>query len=224
MIGKLFLSGGGDEKQTFEVDEIFLKGIEKILYIPLAWKNNDFESCKKWFTNAMQQHKKIDMEMLTNLTKSPNLNNYDAVYIGGGNTFKLLKKIRDSKFDRKLIQYYNNGGIIYGGSAGAIILGKDINIALICGDKDINNVNLKNTRGFDKVKGHDIQCHYNDSHLREHQEFIKKTKRNVVAIPEESALLIGKGTYEVIGLKPITVISQNASKKFKPKTNISLEF
>ena len=224
MIGKLILSGGGDEKQTFEVDEIFLKGVKKILYIPVAWKNNDFEACKEWFTNAMQQHKRVDMEMLTNLTKSPNLNDYDAVYIGGGNTFKLLKKIRDSKFDRKLVQYYNNGGIVYGGSAGAIILGRDINIALLCDDADTNDVNLKNTKGFDKVKGYDIQCHYNDSQLREHQEFIRKTKRHIVAIPEESALLIEEDAYKVIGLKPITIITQNASKKFKPKTNISFEF
>jgi len=42
MVGRLFLSGGGDGKQTFEVDEIFLKDIRNILYVPVAWKNEDF--------------------------------------------------------------------------------------------------------------------------------------------------------------------------------------
>jgi len=49
------------------------------------------------------------------------LQKYDTVYIGGGDTFKLLKLIRESGFDEKLLRYYKSGGAIYGGSAGAII-------------------------------------------------------------------------------------------------------
>jgi len=222
MTGKLFLSGGGNEKQTLKFDEEFLRGIKKILYVPIAWKDDDFESCRKWFTNAMRQHKKVDIDMLTDLTKLPNLEHYDAVYIGGGNTFKLLKSIKESGFDRKLFEYYNNGGTVYGGSAGAIIWGRDIDIALICDDVDSNDVNLKDTKGFNEIKGYDIQCHYNNSQLEEHKEFIKKTKRKVVAIPEESALLVENGEYKVIGLKSITIITQDAEKSFSPGTNISL--
>ena len=49
MAGKLFLSGGGNQKQTIIVDGIFLKNLENILYIPLAWPNEDFTSCKTSF-------------------------------------------------------------------------------------------------------------------------------------------------------------------------------
>lgn len=122
-MGKLFLSGGGDEMQTFELDEIFLKSVNKILYIPLAWPNNDYKSCLKWFSNAMNQHKRVEIQMLTDLNDDINLKDYDAVYIGGGNTFKLLKAMKDSGFDKKLFDYYNSGGTVYGGSAGAVIWG-----------------------------------------------------------------------------------------------------
>jgi len=224
MSGKVFLSGGGNEKQTYGIDEFLLKNVKKILYIPIAWKNEDFESCKSWFTNMIHQHKKseIKIDMIINLKDSPNLNDYGAIYIGGGNTFKLLKKIKESGFDRRLIEYYKNGGKIFGSSAGAIIFGKDINIALICDDADVNDVILKNTKGFNIINGYDLQVHYNNSQLAEHKKYILKTKNPIIAIPEKSALLVENGKYKVIGTKPITVITSNSSKNFSPNSEIIL--
>ena len=157
MKGKIFLSGGGGFKKTYDFDRIFLRNIKSILYIPIAWKNNNFKECLKWFKSMLKAHKKkTTVEMLTGLSKNIELNNYDAIYIGGGNTFKLLKKIKDSKFDKKLLEYYKKGGIIYGGSAGAIIWGNDINIAKICKDADVNKVMLKNTKGVNLLKNLDF--------------------------------------------------------------------
>lgn len=222
MKGKIFLSGGGNEKKTYVLDEIFLRGINKILYIPIAWPNDDFENCLKWFTKAMSQHKKVQIEMLTNLNRKINLEGYGAVYIGGGNTFKLLKKIKESGFDKKLINYYEEGGSIYGGSAGAIIFGKNINTALICGDKDVNLVGLKDVNGLNQVKNYDIQCHFDKNQIREHQKFIEKSKNPVVAIPEESALLVKDNHFKVIGEKPVTVIKKNSVKKYKVNSKVLL--
>ena len=161
------------------------------------------------------QHKKVEIEMLLDLEKDIDLHKYDAIYIGGGNTFKLLKKIKDSKFDKKLIKYYKSGGIIYGGSAGAIILGKDIRTALLCADKDKNLVNLKDTSGLNLVKNFDIQCHFEDDQVKEHQDYIKKTNTNIIAIPEESALVIEDNEFKAIGGEPLTVITSKDSKKYK---------
>jgi len=222
MTGKLFLSGGGNEKQTYALDEVFLK-VRKILYIPIAWKNDDFESCLKWFENMISQHnKKIEIKMLIDLNEKTNLQDYDAIYIGGGNTFKLLKKIKESGFDNKLIEFYNKGGTIYGGSAGALILGNNIEIALICKDVDVNEVGLKDTSGLNLIKNYDIQCHFEDNQVEEHQEFIRKSKRNIIAIPEESALLVENNRYKVIGTKSITLITEKASTKYLPNKFIGI--
>jgi len=224
MKGRLFLSGGGNEKQTHALDEIFLKNIERILYIPIAWPNEDFNSCLKWFINLMDKHKKkeIKIDILTDLSKKINLNNYDAVYIGGGNTFKLLKKIKDNGFGKKLIEYYNNDGTIYGGSAGAIIFGRDIDTALICKDKDVNKVKLRDTTGLNLVKDTYIQCHFEDNQIDEHKDFmINKKAKAIICIPEESALMIQDRKYKVIGLKPITVISKQKTKKYNVGEYIS---
>ena len=214
MKGKLVLSGGGNEKQTYALDEVFLKDTKKILYIPIAWVNEDFDSCFKWFKNCIGQHKKVEIEMITDLSIDVDLDNYDAVYIGGGNTFKLLKKIRDSGFDKKLLDYLNVDGVVYGGSAGAIIFGRDIEIALICKDKDKNEMKLKDTKGLNLVSDFDIQCHFEDNQIEEHKEFIKKSGRNVICIPEESALFLKNDKIEIIGIKPITVITKEEVKKY----------
>jgi dipeptidase E len=223
MAGKLFLSGGGDEKQTFEVDKVFLEGVNSILYIPIAWQNEDYVSCNDWFTNAIKQHKEVKIEMLTDLSKDNDLSKFDAIYIGGGNTFKLLKEIKDNNFDKKLIEFFKEGKSIYGGSAGAIIQGADINTSLLCKDKDVNKVNLQDTSGLNLIKDHDIQAHYESDQAEEHQSYIRKTNRKVIAIPEESALIFDGKEFKAIGLKPITVISKDSSKDYQINETINIE-
>jgi dipeptidase E len=68
------------------------------------------------------------------------LEEFDAVYIGGGNTYALLGELIASGFDRHLHMYANRGGIVYGGSAGAVVLGKDIRTI---SDMDRNEIALR---------------------------------------------------------------------------------
>jgi len=215
MVGIVILGGGGNEKLSYAIDKLFFKGVKKILYIPLAWPNDDFKSCLKWFKNLTSKIGTFKIDMLTNWKQKIDLNKYDAVYIGGGNTFKLLKRIKEGGLDSKLIDFYKKGGRIFGGSAGAIIFGNNISIASHCKDKDINLVRLKNMKGMNIVNGFDIQCHYEDDQINEHIKYVNKTKRNVIAIPEESGLLIKGKSYKAIGLKPITIFTTRSIKKYK---------
>ena len=64
MNGKIYLCGGGNEKQTYKVDEEFLKDINSILYIPWAWKDDNFQSCEEWFKKCMTQHKIVKIKTL----------------------------------------------------------------------------------------------------------------------------------------------------------------
>ncbi len=50
----------------------------------------------------------------------------DIIYIGGGNTFATLKKIKDYKFDKEIIKYIKKGVIYIGGSCGAHIVSNNI--------------------------------------------------------------------------------------------------
>ena len=53
-----------------------------------------------------------------------NLMNYSMIFIGGGNTFKLLNDLKASGTFAKIKEYLDDGGVAFGGSAGAIIFGE----------------------------------------------------------------------------------------------------
>ena len=68
-----------------------------------------------------------------------NINDFDIIYMLGGNTFYLLDVIRKTNFDKQIIDFINKGKIYIGSSAGSEILGSSIDIAL---PFDKNTVNM----------------------------------------------------------------------------------
>ena len=86
----------------------------------------------------------------------------------GGNTFYLLNKIRESKFDLKLKEAINNGIIYVGSSAGSIILGNTIELAL---PFDKNDVNVTDYTGLKLIDGIVVP------HANRKQEFIEEKRK-----------------------------------------------
>lgn len=190
MQGKIFLSGGGNENDSRYLDEIFIKLLNEkatVLYIPHANQKQEKENHKSslnWFNSVLKNidsHKQITVDYFKNLTEITDLNIYSAIYIDGGNTYYLMKLLRDSNFDKKLIEYHKNGGTIYGGSAGAIVLGKNIATA-----DDDNFVNLDNLIGLDIMDGFSVKCHYQGEDLQD----CSKEKNKTIYLHEKSGVII----------------------------------
>lgn len=80
----------------------------------------------------------------------------DIVYIGGGNTFGTLDKIRKCGFDRDIIDYVNSGAVYIGGSAGAYIASKNIEHVQKYDDNNVGMTDFDALGLFDGV----IICHY----------------------------------------------------------------
>lgn len=190
---KLLLSGGGSPNQVVPLDNLFAQNIGqgKVLYVPVALPNESYSDCLKWFTSTYNNFGITDIEMVTNLNNF-DIDEYSAVFIGGGNTFKLLKEIKEAKFDEKLIKFLNNGGFVYGGSAGAIIFGKTIKTAI---GFDENIVNLTDLNGLNLLNNADIWCHYND----DHKPLIKDYSNELYILYEESGLYIDDNKISSIG-------------------------
>lgn len=93
---------------------------------------------------------------------------YDIIYMIVGNTFYLLKELREKNLAEKIIQAINNGVIYIGSSAGSIILGKTIETSL---PYDENWVNLVDFEGLNIVDGTIIP------HANRKQDFIKEAKQ-----------------------------------------------
>jgi dipeptidase E len=219
---KLILAGGGDAPDSKLADEFFVNMIpkgKKMLYIPIAMppSEHSFDECFDWLKSVFNPLKFIDIVMWTDLSDKgyEDLKPFGAIYIGGGNTFSLLSDLRNTEFIELLKKFIADGRILYGGSAGAIILGKDIGTAALGKYADENLVNLTDTSGLDLVNGYDVHCHYEEKYDKEIFGYIKKHNSKIIAIPEKLGLLVEDGKIKVIGFESVYV--------FKNGEKIALE-
>ena len=202
---KVALGGGGGAADSRLLDEIFAAWIGsqgKLLYLPCALRGiRPFESCLEWITTTFSLLHITEIAMWTDLYEhqASELDKFDAVYIGGGNTFALLAELRKSGFERHLTKYARRGKAIYGGSAGAAVLGRDIRTVSYL---DRNEVGLVETQGLNLVNGYAIWVHYQpqDDHLI--YTYIKEYKLPVIAISERSGIVIDGADMHTVVFEP----------------------
>lgn len=225
---KLFLCGGGDGNKTIEANKRFNEVIDHskpILYIPLAMDENRhlYDSCYEWITNELKlvDVPTIDMVRSKEELSLKNLEDYSAIFIGGGNTFKLLNDLKTSESFEKIKSYLENDGIVFGESAGAIIFGQSLDS---CKYDDDNIVDLKDIRGFDLVSYYSILCHYTNrssEHDERSKEYLKQLSKEeaVIALPEEVTIFINNGEYEIIGNRPFYIFSEGNVIEYNNSNN-----
>ena len=222
---KLLLNGGGSNEDLVltmtKLNEL-IDHSKPLLYIPLAMDEEEhpYDSCLEWFKSQLTNVEISNVEMTKTFEDlaALSLNNYSAIFIGGGNTYKLLKGLKESGAFSKIQDYIKNDGVVVGCSAGAVICGKDIDIIA---SMDPNDVGLTDTIGFDVMNGISIFPHYINLKSRltdeENKTMIDKytnsmikfslEKGNVYAIPEENTIYINDDLLEVIGPKPYYIVS-----------------
>ena len=198
---KLYLSGGGSGKQNHFAYINFFRIIDKskpILYIPLAMGNTMYKSCYSWFKNEINSYNfdKFEMAKSSLELSKLDLNNYSALFIGGGNTYKLLSELKENDNINKIKKYLLDGGIVYGGSAGAIIFGKDID-----GCKLMDEKNDVNTEGLNFINNYSLLCHFNNNNLKLNKKYLTtySIKNKLLFLPEEDVLVISDNSIKIIG-------------------------
>ncbi|MCX6739428.1 MAG: Type 1 glutamine amidotransferase-like domain-containing protein [Candidatus Parcubacteria bacterium] len=213
---RIYLSGGGNEKQSFLIDELFFNSIPKngrFLYIPIALRGHKlYPTSHLWMKSIVEMHERTDIqfEVMDDPLKykSDDLKLFNAVYIGGGNTWSLMKEFTDSGFSETLIRYYEDGGLIYGGSAGAIIFGKRIDT-----HDDKNEVELTDMKGFDLLHDCSVVCHFKDEQNDRFKTWAIDHCLPIVCLPEEAGIMIQNGIAICVGRKPCTVYSASGEKR-----------
>ena len=224
---RLILCGGGSGEQNYYANKKLNEIIDHnkpVLYIPLAMDESvhSYDSCYEWITEELSNVDIPGIEMVRTFDElaTKDYNNYCALFIGGGNTYKLLKGIKDSGVFEKIREFINNDGIVIGGSAGAVIFGNDINVI---SKMDPNDVELKDTKGFNVLNGISIFPHYTNSKTEEiHQKYtnhiIEYSKvEDVIALPEEDAIYVSDNTVEIIGSRPYYNVRSGIIEKVEIK-------
>ncbi|MEE0700101.1 MAG: GNAT family N-acetyltransferase [Bacilli bacterium] len=242
---KIFANGGGSGDRILNI----YKKIDSIidynkpaLYIPLAMEpdKHPYDGCYEWIKQEICGINVPSIKMVESFEEFAflNYNDYSFIFIGGGNTFRLLKGLKDSGAFLKLKDYILNDGIVFGGSAGAVIMGYDVSCSM-----DENYVNLEDTTGLNLIDGFSIFPHYTNFKSKltkdENEERLKtftnriidytKNDLKMIAIPEEDTITVDENGMKIIGYKPYYKFEKGKIKmidtiKLVPYTDADYEF
>lgn len=221
---KVFLCGGGAGAQTIEANQRLNEVIDHAkpcLYIPLAMEQEKYPACYEWVKGELKDVDVPYIEMVRSADElaAKNLSDFSVIFIGGGNTFKLLRDLKRSGAFEKIAEYLNSEGVVFGGSAGAIIFGKDLEA---CRLDDSNDVDLSDINGFDILTGTSLLCHYTNRTAEKDEEsrqyLLEVSKhRKVAALPEEVTLFVNGEDIEVIGNRPYYFFENGVMTEQRPE-------
>lgn len=211
--GTLYLSGGGNEHDSFPLDKFFFSEIPNkgnLLYIPVALRDHPlFEKAGEWMAGVIALHGRSDISvsLIESVSNDLALNAYDAVYIGGGNTWSLLKESKDAGLIEKLREFLEHGGHLYGGSAGAIILGNRIDT-----QDDANFLESKDISGADILLGYSIACHFTLGQRKEFRNWSQRNELPIICLTEQSGMIV-KGREAMVVGADAHIFYPNASER-----------
>ena len=130
----------------------------------------------------------ITMDAMTDDNASDiDMDNYDALWIPGGTTAKLMNSLHAHDMIEKFDAFRKKGRLIYGGSAGAIIMGKYISI-------DPETLDGKYAIGLDWLGkkcggGYSVASHWPDYHAEYVREFCRANKCRAICCPEDTGAI-----------------------------------
>ena len=221
---RIVLIGGGDIGrgntlyETKEIDEEIIKMTNKenpnFLFIGLASSYSDsyYDTIKKIYKDLGCNTSYLKKKNIINnpdITKNKILN-ADIIYIGGGDSIKLINEIKEYKIDTLLEEALNKKTVLAGISAGAILLSKEgfSDSLILRGESDkysfleglnLININIcphysleKSIHLKEQINNREIYCLENSTALKIEDDSITIIKAN----PNNNIYLISKTNEE----------------------------
>ena len=208
---KLVLIGGGETGrgnttyETKEIDEEIVKMTDKehpnFLFIGLASSHADsyYDTMKKIYKNLGCETVYLKK---SNLVNNPDIvkdkiMNADIIYICPGDTVKLLDHVKEYKLEKLLLDAYNNGTVLVGNSAGAILLtDKGYSDSLIYRNESDKHEFI-NGLGFVNLS---FCPHYHSNPIKtkELEEYLSKHDEEIYSLEDKTALKIEDDKISII--------------------------
>ena len=217
---RVMAAGGGGAAASRPLDERFAAWIGsagRLLYWPMALPEQHplRASCFEWIHSVFEPLGIGRIEMWAEFRghSEAELGQFDAIYIGGGNTYRLLHLLRESGYDRALLRCIQGGTAVYGGSAGAAILGHDIGTVA---HMDENNVGLENLHGLNVLRGYAIWSHYEPRDDDRIAAYLRDEGIPVLAISERAGVALEGRRLVALGYEPAIVFSAEGSTVVEP--------
>lgn len=176
--------------------------VKKVTFIPTASK---FEEVDFFIKEAIDFFKSIDIEIdILELSTSSfediknKLENNDFIYIGGGNTFFLLKELKRTGADKILIEQINLGKLYVGESAGSIVLSSSIDYIHYMDSNE--EVKLKNFDSLNIVDFYPVPHYQNFPFEESTKMIIEKYHKSINLLPfnNNEVIIVNDSNYKVI--------------------------
>ena len=198
----LILASSGNFIAANKVDYFLPKPLSeaKILYVTTASKKvNDtsyVERTRQKMSELNFSFTEYDIVDKSGEELKKALSTHDIVYVEGGNTFYLLKAVRDTAFEKVVKEAIENGLVYWGVSAGAYIACPSIVMATWsgrfdrCGVTDWTAMNLVPFL---------IKAHYTPDMLETLKEKSKDLQLPLRVLNDDQAVLVKDGEVQLIG-------------------------
>ena len=113
MTGVVYLGGGGSGQDERLLWAEMLRGCRRLLYWPFALEGDTLAGAEGWLRDQLQrQGSAAQMQAWSTLEgKDPaQLQGFDLLFVGGGNTFSLLHHLQEHGFVTPVRQWVEAGG------------------------------------------------------------------------------------------------------------------
>ena len=207
-------------------DEIkaLLGPAKTVLFFPFALFDRDDYAAKAKARFAAMGYPLESAHTAGNPQKA--IDRADAIFIGGGNTFRLLKALQDLELLEPIRRKVKSGAPYIGSSAGSNVAGPTI--------KTTKDMPIVQPRSFDslglvpfQISPHYLDRDPNSTHMGETQEervlqFLEENETPVVGIREGAWLLIENGAVTLKGKTGARIFRRGqAPVEVTPGTEIS---
>ena len=189
----------------------FLKDAKSLLFVPYALFDRD-----EYAAMAAERFQRMGYELLSVHSAADPIravNNTDAIFIGGGNTFRLLKTLYETQLLEPIRQRVANGLPYIGSSAGSNVAGPTI--------KTTNDMPIVQPPSFDalglvpfQISPHYLDPDPNSTHMGETQEdriveFLEENDTPVAGLREGAMARIENGVTTLKGVNGARIFRRN---------------
>ncbi|HEU4521048.1 MAG TPA: dipeptidase PepE [Thermoanaerobaculia bacterium] len=181
----------------------FLGSAKRVAFVPFAIHDRDGYAAK-----VRERLGRMGLEV-SQVRGPKDLEAAEAVFVGGGNTFRLLKALYETKVFEAVRDKVRSGMPYMGSSAGSNVAGPTI--------KTTNDMPIVYPPTFDafgfvpfQINPHYLDADPNSTHMGETREqriieFLEENETAVVAIREGSALRVEGGVTRLVGSRAARV-------------------
>lgn len=222
MDGSVYLGGGGAAEEERVLWDEMLRGRTNVLYWPFALDGKPLGGADGWLRgNLARRWPGVRLTTWHSLEgrEPEELNGFDLLFVGGGNTFLLLEQVASRRFIEPVRRYVASGGAYYGGSAGAVLACDDIGIAA---GHDDNRAGLEQLAGLALVPGVAVLPHYTSAAEATARSWHATSGRTVVGIPERSGVIFDAAGARVAGEESVRVLEDGVITVFGPGESLPL--